>query len=62
MAARLLEAEEEQNEDKDADVAETQEKAGAKKGPKRKRGLTTEVLKDERFTSMFEDKVLQNFV
>ncbi|KAL1564819.1 nucleolar protein 10-like [Salvia divinorum] len=56
LAARLLEAEEEQNDDKDADVAETQEKTGAKKGPKRKRGLTTEVLKDERFTSMFEDK------
>ncbi|KAL1534145.1 nucleolar protein 10-like [Salvia divinorum] len=56
LAARLLEAEEEQNDEKVADVAETQENTGAKKGPKRKRGLTTEVLKDERFTSMFEDK------
>ncbi|XP_042060684.1 nucleolar protein 10-like [Salvia splendens] len=56
LAARLLDAEKEQNDDKDADVAETQEKTGAKKGPKRKRGLTTEVLKDERFTSMFEDE------
>lgn len=58
MAARLLDAEDEQNDEKDADVADTQEKTGSKKAQKKKRGLTREVFEDERFTSMFEDKVL----
>ena len=51
LAARLLEEEEELNENKGADDADVQ------KTSKKKKGLTSEVLKDERFTAMFENKV-----
>ncbi|KAH6789030.1 embryo sac development arrest 7 [Perilla frutescens var. frutescens] len=64
LAARLFEEEEEQNDKKDgadagadADAdADAQKTPGAKKAAKKKKGLTTEVLKDERFTAMFLDK------
>ncbi|KAI3460683.1 hypothetical protein Pfo_017346 [Paulownia fortunei] len=56
LAARLLEEEEEQNDKKVADGADTQKTSDAKKTSKKKKGLTSEVLTDERFTAMFEDK------
>ncbi|KAK6115501.1 hypothetical protein DH2020_007770 [Rehmannia glutinosa] len=51
LAARILEEEEELNDKKDADGG-----ADAKKTSKKRKGLTSEVLKDERFTAMFENK------
>ncbi|KAL0404824.1 UNVERIFIED_CONTAM: Nucleolar protein 10 [Sesamum radiatum] len=56
LAARLLEEEEELNENKGADDADVQKTSDAKKTSKKKKGLTSEVLKDERFTAMFENK------
>ncbi|KAL2245932.1 UNVERIFIED_CONTAM: hypothetical protein Sindi_2861400, partial [Sesamum indicum] len=51
LAARLLEEEEELNENMGADDADVQ------KTSKKKKGLTSEVFKHERFTAMFENKV-----
>ncbi|KAL2226031.1 nucleolar protein 10 [Sesamum indicum] len=56
LAARLLEEEEELNENKGTDDADVQKTSDAKKTSKKKKGLTSEVLKDERFTAMFENK------
>ncbi|KAK4404777.1 Nucleolar protein 10 [Sesamum angolense] len=56
LAARLLEEEEELNESKGADDADVQRTSDAKKTSKKKKGLTSEVLKDERFTAMFDNK------
>lgn len=50
LAARLLE-EEAENESKDEDGAD------AKKKSKKKNRLSSEILKDERFAAMFENKV-----
>lgn len=50
LAARLLE-EEAENESKDEDGAD------AKKKSKKKNRLRSEILKDERFAAMFENKV-----
>ncbi|KAL2252903.1 UNVERIFIED_CONTAM: hypothetical protein Sindi_0085000, partial [Sesamum indicum] len=50
LAARLLEEEEELNENKGADDADVQKKSNKTKG------LTCEVLKDERFIAIFENK------
>ncbi|KAJ4958993.1 hypothetical protein NE237_026104 [Protea cynaroides] len=50
LAARLLEDEEVEGEVKDVDVAIT------KKSSKKKKGLSSEMLKDDRFASMFENK------
>lgn len=61
MAAKLLEEEEEQNE-KDADDVDAQKEPAPKKSSKKKKGLTTEVLKDPRFGDMFGNKVLQSLV
>lgn len=65
MAARLLEDEEEpidkkdvDGEKEDLDGADAEKTPGAKKALKKKKGLTSEILKDERFKTMFEDKVL----
>lgn len=55
LAARLLEEEEEQDDKKDVD-ADAQRTSAAKKASKKKKGLTTEVLEDERFKPMFNDK------
>ncbi|KAL7128478.1 hypothetical protein ABFS83_14G319700 [Erythranthe nasuta] len=55
LASRILEEEEEQN-DKVADGADAQTTTDAKKTSKKKRGLTSEVLKDERFTVLFKNK------
>lgn len=49
LAARILENEEVDDEKKDADYA--------KKTSKKKKGLSSDVLKDERFAAMFENKV-----
>ena len=51
LAAQLLEEEEELNENKGGDDADVQ------KTSKKKKGLMSEVLKDERFTVIFENKV-----
>lgn len=56
LAARLLENEEGETEKKDSDEAA----AITKKTSKKRKGLTTEVMKDERFAAMFENKVLQH--
>lgn len=48
LAARILENEEAEDEKKDAD--------NAKKTSKKKKGLSSDVLKDERFAAMFENK------
>lgn len=61
LAARLLEEEEEQDVKKDVD-ADAQSTPAAKKASKKKKGLTTEVLEDDRFKPMFNDKVLRSFV
>lgn len=50
LASRLQEIEEEENEKKDKDGVE------AKKKSKKKKGLATELLKDERFAKIFENK------
>lgn len=50
LAARLLD-EEAENESKDEDGAD------AKKKSKKKNRLSSEILKDERFAAMFENKV-----
>ncbi|KAG5552588.1 hypothetical protein RHGRI_010613 [Rhododendron griersonianum] len=50
LAARLLEDEEGENERKDEDGAD------AKKKSKKKKRFSSEILKDERFASMFENK------
>lgn len=55
LAARLLEEEEEQDDKKDVD-ADAQKTSAAKKASKKRKGLTTEVLEDERFKPMFNDK------
>lgn len=51
LAARILETEEAENEKRDADDKEI------KKASKKKKGLSSDVLEDERFTAMFSDKV-----
>ena len=51
LAARLLEDEDVETEKKDDNGAD------AKKTSKKKKGLSSDVLKDERFTEMFENKV-----
>ncbi|KAL2476495.1 embryo sac development arrest 7 [Abeliophyllum distichum] len=56
LAARLLEEEEAQTEKKDADGVDTQKTSDVKKTSKKKKGLTSDVLKDDRFTEMFENK------
>ncbi|KAL2225506.1 UNVERIFIED_CONTAM: hypothetical protein Sindi_2934400, partial [Sesamum indicum] len=53
LAARLLEEEEELNENKGGDDADVQ------KTSKKKKGLKSEVLKDERFTTMFENMLFR---
>ncbi|KAB1222200.1 Nucleolar protein 10 [Morella rubra] len=50
LAARILETEEAENEKRDADDKEI------KKASKKKKGLSSDVLEDERFTAMFSDK------
>ncbi|XP_043695384.1 nucleolar protein 10 isoform X2 [Telopea speciosissima] len=50
FAARLLENEEAEGEVRDVDAGNT------KKTSKKKKGLSSEVLKDERFSAMFENK------
>ncbi|KAF7146569.1 hypothetical protein RHSIM_Rhsim04G0111000 [Rhododendron simsii] len=50
LAARLLEDEEAENERKDEDGAD------AKKKSKKKKRFSSEILKDERFAAMFENK------
>ncbi|XP_018848422.2 nucleolar protein 10 [Juglans regia] len=50
LAARILEGEEAENEKKDADDNDT------KKPSKKKKGLGSEVLEDERFAAMFRNK------
>ncbi|KAM7505254.1 hypothetical protein LguiB_004158 [Lonicera macranthoides] len=52
LAARLLENEEGETEKKDSDEAAVI----TKKTSKKRKGLTTEVMKDERFAAMFENK------
>lgn len=51
LAARLLENDEAENENKGSDDNEIKKKL------KKKKGLNSEVLKDERFAAMFENKV-----
>lgn len=51
LAARILETEEAETEKRDADDKEI------KKASKKKKGLSSDVLEDERFTAMFSDKV-----
>ncbi|XP_027069093.1 uncharacterized protein [Coffea arabica] len=50
LAARLLEDEDAENEGRDIDNGDT------KKTSKKKKGLTSEVMKDDRFAAMFENK------
>nr|XP_027065302.1 nucleolar protein 10-like [Coffea arabica] len=50
LAARLLEDEDAENEGRDIDNGDT------KKISKKKKGLTSEVMKDDRFAAMFENK------
>ncbi|KAL4644129.1 hypothetical protein ACB098_02G120800 [Castanea mollissima] len=50
LAARILENEEAENENKDADVHEI------KKASKKKKGISSEIFKDERFAEMFRDE------
>ncbi|KAL2226313.1 UNVERIFIED_CONTAM: hypothetical protein Sindi_1990000, partial [Sesamum indicum] len=57
LGARLLEEEEELNENKGADDADAQKHQMLRKHQRKKKGLTSEVLNDERFTAMFENKV-----
>ncbi|GAB4851743.1 hypothetical protein Ancab_031145 [Ancistrocladus abbreviatus] len=52
LASRLLENEEAENERKDADAAD-------KKESKKKRGITTDILKDPRFAAMFENEAFE---
>lgn len=59
LAARLLEEEEEQDDQKDVDP-DAQKTSTAKKASKKKKGLTSEVLEDERFKPMFNDKVFRS--
>lgn len=61
LAARLLEEEDAQTENMEADGVDTLKTSDVKKTSKKKKGLTSEVLKDERFTEMFENKVLSWF-
>lgn len=51
LAARILENEEAENENKDVDVHEI------KKASKKKKGISSEIFKDERFAEMFRDEV-----
>ena len=55
LAARLLEDEDAENEGRDIDNGDT------KKISKKKKGLTSEVMKDDRFAAMFENKVILHF-
>jgi len=50
LAARILENGEAENEYKDADVE-------IKKTSKKKKGISSEIFKDERFAEMFRDEV-----
>ncbi|KAA8517258.1 hypothetical protein F0562_017490 [Nyssa sinensis] len=60
LAAHLLENEEAENEKKDAENEKKDaDGVDTKKTSKKKKGLTSEVLKDERFASMFENKDFQ---
>lgn len=52
LAARILEDEEAENETKDADGGDA-----IKKKSKKKKALSSDVFKDERFAAMFENKV-----
>lgn len=54
LAARILENAEAENECKDVDDIETKKKS------KKKKGLGSDVFKDERFAAMFENKVSQS--
>ncbi|XP_073129344.1 uncharacterized protein [Henckelia pumila] len=55
LASRLLEEDEKLDDQKGTDNIDTL-KVPDKKTSKKKKGLTSEVLKDERFTPMFENK------
>lgn len=56
LAARILEDEEAENETKDADGDDIKKKS------KKKKALSSDVFKDERFTAMFENKVIINLI
>lgn len=56
LAARILENEEAEKELKDVDDAQTK-----KKSSKKNKGLTSEILKDNRFKAMFENQVQYYF-
>ena len=56
LAARILEDEEAENETKDADGDDIKKKS------KKKKALSSDVFKDERFTAMFENKVIINWI
>lgn len=51
LAAKILENEEVENDKKDANENET------KKPSKKKKGFSSELFQDERFASLFKDKV-----
>lgn len=52
LAAQLHENEVAEDEKREAEDADTNKKS------KKKKGLTTEIMKDERFSAMFENKVI----
>lgn len=56
LAARLLE-----NQEAEGEVTVVDDPNVKKISSKKKKGLTSEILKDDRFTAMFENKVPMNF-
>lgn len=53
LAAKILENEDEENEKKIAEIDKNEKKS------KKKKGLTSEIFKDERFEAMFKKEVKQ---
>lgn len=57
LAAQLHEDEIAENEKREVEDADA-----SKKSKKKKKGLTTEIMKDDRFAAMFENKVIRAFI